>query len=621
MNDVVATTLSQQPDLPQRLAALPLAPGCYLMKDATARVIYVGKAKQLRDRVRSYFGAPRSLTAKTRELVGHIADFEIVRTDTEAEALILENELIKRHQPKYNILLKDDKTYPFLKITSEAWPTIVSTRRVLKDGGRYFGPFADAGAAYAVLKVLHRAFPYRKPNAPCKNKKLTGDWVRPCQYYHMRQCLGPCIGATTREEYAAALDGAARFLQGRDEELIAERQARMEAAAEQLDFETAARLRDEVRSLQHVRERQKIVGAAGADADLLAVAQGAGGDACVQVSELRNGKLLGAQHYLMNAHIEDPPAEILQTFITQHYTDAPVLPPQLLLQHPLPDAEAVAEVLRRQRGGPVKLVVPRRGEKRQLLAMVAKSAAENLEQERLKWLNDEQKTTMALSELAAALGLPASPRRIECYDISNIQGTNTVAAMVVFEDGKPKKAEYRKFAIKTVEGPNDFASLQETLRRRFKRAREATQEGDAWAKLPDLVIIDGGRGQLSASLEVLRDLALDLPAVGLAKENEELFLPENPVPVILPRNSQALFLVQRVRDETHRFAITFHRQKRGKSALRSALDDLPGIGPKRKKALLKQFGSPKRIREASVEELAMVEGISRGLAEQLKANL
>ncbi|HET8626714.1 MAG TPA: excinuclease ABC subunit UvrC [Thermomicrobiales bacterium] len=604
-----------------RLAALPTAPGCYLMKDARGQVIYVGKAKQLRDRVRSYFGSPRSLTGKTRELVSHIADFEVVRTDTEAEALILENELIKRHQPKYNILLKDDKTYPYLKITAEEWPTIVSTRRVLKDGARYFGPFADASAAYTTLRVLHRTFPYRKPNAPCKNKKITGDWLRPCQYYHMRQCLGPCIGATTREEYAAALDGAARFLQGRDEELLAERRARMEAAAEAYNFEEAARLRDEILDLEHVRQRQKIVSPGGADADILAVAQGAGGDACVQVSELRNGKLLGAQHYLMAAHIEDPPAEILQRFVTQHYTDAPLIPPQLLLQYPLPDAATVAEVLRAQRGGPVKLIVPQRGDKKQLVAMVAKSAAENLEQERLKWLNNEQKTTMALSELAAALDLPGLPLRIECYDISNIQGTNTVAAMVVFEDGRPKKSEYRKFAIRTVEGPNDFASLQETLRRRFKRARESTGEGDSWARLPDLIIIDGGKGQLSASLEVLRELAVDIPTVGLAKENEEIFLPENPVPVILPRDSQALFLVQRVRDETHRFAITFHRQKRGKSALRSSLDDLPGIGPKRKKALLKHFGSPKRIREASVEELTAVEGISTALAEKIRAGL
>ncbi len=647
-----------------RLAALPTAPGCYVMKDARGQVIYVGKAKTLRDRVRSYFGAPKSLTPKTRELVSHIADFEVVRTDTEREALLLESELIKRHQPKYNIRLKDDKSYPFLKITNDEWPTIVSTRRVLDDtkkGARYFGPFADAGAAFVTLKVLQRAFPYRKPSAPCRDKKLTGDWTRACMYHHIGQCLGPCIGATTQEEYRVVLDNVGRFLSGKSDDFLAERRAKMERAADELDFETAARLRDEVQDLERITERQKIVVPGATDADVLGLARGAGGDACVQVSELRGGKMLGAQHYLLDAHIDDADPDILQTFVTQHYTVAPetTIPPQLILHYALPDAETVIEVLRARRGKPVTLAVPQRGDKRKLVEMAAKSAAGNLEQERLKWLNDEQKTTMALTELATALDLPGLPLRIECYDISHSQGTNQVAAMIVFEGGKPKKSDYRKFAIKTVEGNDDFASLQEVLRRRFKRAQEslaAAQEAlgvsdalvplDAldtatageiaateasaapldeksasWARLPDLIIVDGGKGQLSSVLETLRELDVNLPTVGLAKENEEIFLRENPVPVILPRNSQALFLVQRVRDETHRFAITFHRQKRGKSALKSSLDDLPGIGPTRKKALLRHFGSPKRIREASIEELSAVDGISRGLAEKILAGL
>lgn len=660
------TQVSQAPmTLEGRLAALPTAPGCYLMKDARGRVIYVGKAKVLRDRVRSYFGSPQSLTPKTKELVKNIADFEVVLAGTEREALLLENELIKRHQPQYNILLKDDKTYPFLKITNDEWPTIISTRRVVDDtkkGARYFGPFADAGAAFGTLKVLQRAFPYRKPSAPCRDKKLTGDWPRACMYYHIGQCLGPCIGATTKQDYRAVIDSVTGFLTGKSDELVADRRRKMEEAAENLDFETAARLRDEMLDLERVTERQKIIAPGATDADILGLARGAGGDACVQLNELRGGKLLGAQHYLLDAHIEDPDAEILQTFVTQHYIDAPetTIPPELFLHHALPDAEMVAEVLRERRGKAVKLTVPQRGDKRGLVELAAKSAAGNLEQERLKWLNDEQKTTMALTELATVLDLPELPLRIECYDISHSQGTNQVAAMIVFEGGKPKKSDYRKFAIKTVTGNNDFASLQEVLRRRFKRAKEslaaaqeaqgvgdalvpldsldtatagaieATEEGTAapldeksasWARLPDLIIIDGGKGQLSSSLEVLRELDVNLPTVGLAKENEEIFLPENPVPVILPRDSQALFLVQRVRDETHRFAITFHRQKRGKSALKSSLDDLPGIGPTRKKALLKHFGSPKRIREASVEELMEVDGISRGLAEKIRANL
>jgi excinuclease ABC subunit C len=656
------TTAAPLP-LEGRLAVLPTAPGCYLMKDARERIIYVGKAKTLRDRVRSYFGSPRSLTPKTQELVRHIADFEIVRTNTESEALLLENELIKRHQPKYNILLKDDKTYPYLKITADEWPTLVYTRNVLDDtkkGARYFGPFGDAGAARVALEILRRTFPYRRPNAPCRDKRLDGTWPRACMYYHIGQCLGPCIGATTKQEYGALFDKIERFLSGRSEEPIAERRAKMETAAENLDFEAAARLRDEVRDLERVIERQRIAIPHGDDADILGLARGAGGDACVQVNELRLGSVRGSAHYLLDAHIDDPDAEILQNFVTQHYADAPetTIPPQLILHHSLPDAATVADVLRLRRGGAVKLTVPQRGDKRAWVEMAATSAAANLEQERLKWLNDEQKTTMALSELSEALDLPDLPMRIECYDISHSQGTNQVAAMVVFEGGKPSKRDYRKFAIKTVEGNNDFASLQEVLRRRFKRAKESLEAlqsaqgvdalvpvdevvagaGEAveiaveqatpvdekaasWARLPDLIIIDGGKGQLSSSLEVLRELDVNLPTVGLAKENEEIFLPENPVPVILPRDSQALFLVQRIRDETHRFAITFHRQKRGKSALKSSLDDLPGVGPKRKKALLLHFGSPKRIREASVEDLMQVDGISRGLAEKILAGL
>lgn len=663
--------LSHAPlNLEGRLAALPLAPGCYIMKDARGEVIYVGKAKTLRTRVRSYFGSPDGLETKTRELVSHIADFEVVRTDTEREALLLESALIKRHLPKYNIKLKDDKTYPFLKITNDEWPTVIYTRNVRDDGkrgARYFGPFSDAGAAAQTLKILQRAFPYRKPNAPCRDKKLTGDWPRACMYYHIGQCLGPCIGATTSQEYGAVLDNIGRFLGGKSEELIDARRARMAAAAENLDFETAARLRDEVRDLERIIARQKMVAPGATDADILGLARGAGGDACVQVNELRDGKLLGASHYLLDAHISDPDPEILQSFVTQHYSAAPgqTIPPQLILPHALPDADTVAGVLRGQRGGAIKLLVPQRGDKRGLVELATKSAAENLEQERLKWLNDEQKTTMALSALAAALDLPGLPQRIECYDISHSQGTNQVAAMVVFEGGKPKKSDYRKFAIKTVEGNNDFASLQEVLRRRFKRAQESlaaaqaargiadalvpfdpldtatagavegaakgAAEGDAtaapdekalsWARLPDLIIIDGGKGQLSSSLETLRELDVNLPTVGLAKENEEIYLPENPVPVILPRDSQALFLVQRIRDETHRFAITFHRQKRGKSALKSSLDELPGIGPTRKKALLKHFGSPKKICEATIEELMEVDGISRALAEKIREHL
>jgi excinuclease ABC subunit C len=609
---------SARPAFSSRLSALPTQPGVYLMKDAQGDVIYVGKAAALRNRVRSYFQAPRGLDRKTRELVSHIADFEVIRTDNATEALILENELIKRYQPKYNVMLKDSKTYPYLKITNEEWPRIISTRLILNDGSRYFGPYTSAGNAYKTLNLLNRLFPYRK----CE-KKITGhDEV--CLYYHMRQCLAPCIAATDHATYMRAVESAALFLNGRGDEILAPLEEEMQQASDGWNFERAAELRDRIAAVNHVLERQKVVGHQGANADVIAVAQGAGGDAGIQAGFLRNGKLLGSEFFPMRATVDDPPEQIIAGFVSQFYADAAVVPPVVMLQHPLPEAEAtiIADWLRDRRGGKVEINVPRRGEKRALVEMVAKSAADNLEQSRLKFLSDEMRTTAALTELADALDLPRMPRRIECFDISNIQGTNPVASMVVFEEGKPAKREYRRFTIKTVTGANDFAMMQEVIRRRFRRAAEADEEQEGkWTTLPDLVIIDGGKGQLNAALEVLEELGMELPICGLAKENEEIFLPGQPVSILLPRDSQALYLVQRVRDEAHRFAVTFHRQRRTKSTFQSSLDGIPGIGPKRKKALLRHFGSVKAIRNASVAEIAAVDGIGSSVAVQIKSNL
>ncbi len=599
-----------------RLSALAAAPGVYLFKNQYGGVLYVGKAASLRSRVRSYFQPGRHPDPKTRELVTQIVDFEVIRTDTAAEALILENELIKRFLPKYNIMLKDGKSYPYIRITNEEWPRVISTRKIIRDGSRYFGPFTSASSVNVTLDLLNRVFPYR----PC-DIKITGDSPRPCLYYHIGRCLGPCIGAADHGDYLKAIEGVGLFLEGRGEELVPALRQQMDAAAEALDFERAARLRDEIKAVEHVLERQKIVSGKGFNADILAVAQSAGGDAGVQVAFVRNGKILGSEHFLMGgSRVEDDPAEVLSSFVGQFYEDAAVVPRELVLEHELPDATMVEEFLSGRRAGPVRLVVPQRGEKRRLVEMVAKSAEENLEQNRLRWLSDEQKLTAALSELSDALSLQSVPRRIECFDISTLQGTNTVASMVVFTDGKPNKKEYRRFAIKDVEGQNDFASMQEVIRRRFKRAA-AEDATESWRTMPDLVIVDGGKGQLSSAVEVLNELGISPPIVGLAKENEELFLPGQPMPVILPRDSQALYLIQRVRDEAHRFAVTFHRKKRSKSAFKSALDELPGVGPKRKKALIREFGSVKRIREASVDQLAAVEGIGRALAEQIKATL
>ena len=605
------------PDFSERLRALATAPGVYLMRDAQGNVIYVGKAMRLRDRVRSYFQSTRHADAKTRELVRHIADFEVIRTDTATEALILENELIKRYQPRYNVMLKDSKTYPYLKITNEEWPRIISTRRTVDDGGRYFGPYTSAGSAYRTLNLLNRLFPYRK----C-DKRITGK-EEVCLYYHLHQCTAPCIAAVDRETYMRAVDGAAMFLNGQADDILASLDEEMAQAADAWNFERAAELRDRINAINHVLERQKIVSPNQDNADVIAVAKSEGGDAGVQVGFLRGGRFLGSEFFPMQARIEDQPGEILAGFVSQFYAEAAVVPPAVLLQHELPEGESaiLAEWLASRRGGSVSLTVPKRGRKRELVAMVAKSAGENLEQSRLRFLSDEQRMTGAMTDLAEALDLPRLPRRIECFDISNLHGTNPVASMTVFEDGRPAKKEYRRFTIKTVVGSNDFAMMREVIGRRFRHAADDDTDGK-WAAIPDLVIVDGGKGQLGAALAGLEDAGwTDQPIAALAKENEELFVPGQAGPIILPRDSQALFLVQRIRDEAHRFAVSFHRQRRSKATFRSRLDDIPGVGPKRKQALLRHFGSIKAIQEAETEDLAAVPGISRTVAEQIKAAL
>jgi excinuclease ABC subunit C len=609
--------VAASPDFSQRLRALAQAPGVYLMKDSKGDVIYVGKAMRLRDRVRSYFQPRGHADAKTRELVRHITDFEVIRTDTPTEALILENELIKRYLPHYNVMLKDSKTYPYLKITNEEWPRIVSTRRIVNDGGRYFGPYTSAGSAYRTLNLLNRLFPYRK----C-DKRITGN-EEVCLYYHLHQCTAPCIAAVDRGTYMQAVESAALFLNGRADEILVSLREEMEQASDAWNFERAAEIRDRISAIDHVLERQKIVSPNQDNADIVAVARGEGGDAGVQVGFLRGGRLLGSEFFPMQARIEDPPEEILSGFLGQFYADAAVVPPAIMMDRDLPgsERELLSQWLASRRGGAVQLTTPQRGRKRELVAMVAKSALENLEQSRLRYLSDEQKMTGAMTELAEALDLPRLPRRVECFDISNLHGTNPVASMTVLQDGRPAKKEYRKFTIKTVTGSNDFAMMREVIGRRFKHASDPEQEGK-WAAIPDLVIVDGGKGQLSAALAGLEDAGwIDQPIVALAKENEELFLPGASEPVILPRDSQALFLVQRVRDEAHRFAVSFHRQRRSKNTFKSRLDEIPGVGPKRKQALLRKFGSLKAIQEADVEALAAVPGMTRAIADQIKAAL
>ncbi|HEX6799047.1 MAG TPA: excinuclease ABC subunit UvrC, partial [Ktedonobacterales bacterium] len=677
--------LSQQ--LQAVLTSLPHKPGIYLHKDAEGQVLYVGKAADLHQRVRQYFVDPADLSPKNRALVSKIADIEFIVVDSEVEALILENEYIKRHQPRYNVLLRDDKNYPYIKVSlAEDFPRVYRVRSFRQDGNRYFGPYTSSAAVDATLDLMDKIFPYRtcrydasawapprgqeeNPPAGWKQKLLP----RPCTQYFIHRCNAPCVGKVSRAEYDAVIRQVVLFLEGKHDAVLADLKEQMRICAENLEFERAAALRDRVKAVEQVLEKQKIINTTGpADQDVIALA-GADDETCAQVFFFRGGKLAGREYFILRGTAETPPGEVMAAFIAQFYAQAPSMPGELILQHEPHDAEALRQWLRQKRGAAVTITVPQRGDKVRLVAMVAQNAAEVLEQQRIKWLSDSQKTALALDELRDTLRLPDSPQRIECYDISNIQGTSAVGSMVVFEGGRPKTADYRRFRIKTVEGQNDVGSLQEVLRRRFKRvvaqeeerftteetevregraeevrgatavdaedsgeigggsaageqlspisssalsssalsssvpsvssvvnspssmvAAEALAEaedallaetpGNSWAQMPDLVIVDGGRPQLNAALAVLDELGVAIPVVSIAKEDhgsisthEEVYLPAEPQPVVPPRGSQALYLLQRVRDEAHRFAITYHRQVRSTRTFKSVLDEIPGI--------------------------------------------
>jgi excinuclease ABC subunit C len=612
--------------LQEKLDALPTKPGVYLMKDAGDKVLYVGKAVNLRARVRSYFHASAGQSPKTQRLVASIADIDFIVTASELEALILESNLIKRHKPKYNVRLKDDKRYPYIKVTwQEDYPKVLIVRRMKRDGARYFGPFTAAWAVQQTLHTLRRVFPY----LTC-NRAITGKDERACLYLDIGLCLGPCVGAADREEYRAMIDRFCHFLEGKADEIVAGLETKMRAASEEWDFEQAAIYRDQLDAIQRVIERQKIVSAAMADQDVVAFAR-ADGDACVQVFFIRHGRLIGREYFVLDGTAEETDTEVVASFVKQFYDEAAYVPPEILLPHEIDEALVVQEWLRSRRGNKVLLKVPRRGHKRDLVKMATENATETLTHLRAQWLVDEGKQARALGELQEHLELDDPPTRIECYDISTTQGTATTGAMVVFVKGVPRKSDYRRFRIRTVEGTDDYASMREMLRRRFRRIAEQESQDpqapgskeSAWHLLPDLLVVDGGKGQLNVALEVLDEFGLrdQIPAVGLAKQEEEIFVADRADPVQLPRSSEGLFLMQRVRDEAHRFAITYHRKVRGKQTIISQLDGVPGIGPKRRSALLKHFGSIDAIRAASVEELAAVPGMTRKAAEQLKMSL
>lgn len=620
----------------ERLARLPHAPGVYLWKDAQQTILYIGKSKNLHARMRSYFGAPSGLSAKTRRMVGQIADFEVMTTSTELEALLLEMNLIKQHRPRYNVLLKDDKTYPYIKVTlNEAWPRIFPTRTVRDDGARYFGPYPSAGSVRTTLDMLNRLFAFRPPYE-CANSTFIRHQRagKPCLYYDMKRCLGPCVpDLVSQADYRAAVEAVCRFLEGKSDQIIREVRTRMAEAAETLNFERAAYLRDQLRSLEHIQEKQQVLRTVNTDQDVIAFARDEG-SAVAQVLFIRGGKLIGSEPYPLQGTDEETDAHLLTSFLTQFYHRAPDIPPFLLLADHLEEPVIIEQWLSEKRGHRVEIQVPRRGEKRRLVELATQNARQKLHELRQQWLNSDQRATAVLNELRDILKLPGPPQRIECYDISNTQGSQSVASMVVFRQGKPDPAAYRRFKIKTVAGANDVASISEVIYRRFKRAAIASDADSTdnvapaatWSHLPDLLLVDGGHAQVQGALTALRDLGFDhIPTAGVAKgvnrDRFDLVVPGWDEPLALPRDSHVLNLVRQIDEEAHRFAIAYHRKLRHRATLRSPLDDVPGIGPRRKRALLKAFGSLDALRQATVEELAAVPGMTRTVAEALKTAL
>ncbi len=618
--------------IPEHLEAtvknLPALPGCYLFYDQRGEVLYVGKAVNLRNRVRSYFN-PNTWAAspKTARLVKEIARIEVVVRGNELEALIQEAELIKKHRPRYNIRLKDDKRYPYLKVTwQDDFPTVVVTRRIERDGARYYGPYSSAKAVYATRDALRKMFPFLS----C-DRVITGHDTRACLYYDIKLCSGPCIGAINRAEYRANIQRLCDFLEGKSDQVIADVRARMEAAARALQFERAAEYRDQLRALEHVVEKQRVISSAGSDQDVIAFARDEG-ETCVQVLFIRGGKLLGQEYFVLDGAEGEDDQAVLDAFLKRFYDEAAYVPPAVLLPAQVEEAHIIERWLRQKRGAAVQIRPPQGEADISLIELARQNAQEQLAILKAQWREDTLRQEAVLRELQEALDLPRPPTRIECYDVSNTQGTAVVGSMVVFVHGVPKKSDYRRFNIREIAGPNDFESLRQMLRRRFQRWRDAQTRSDerpapgrrqdlSWTILPDLVLIDGGKGQLSVAVEVLRefDLAHIVPVAALAKQKEEIFLPDREASILLPRDAQAFYLVQRIRDEAHRFGLAGHRRQREKIGLASQLDALPGVGPARRRKLLAAFGSLEGIRAADVEALSKV--VPRKVAEMIKDGL
>lgn len=611
-------------NLELKIAKLPESPGCYLMRDAEGTIIYVGKAVNLKNRVRSYFRDTYH-TPKVAAMISHIADFDVLLCETNLEALCLECNLIKHHRPYYNILLKDDKHYPYLRVDlREPFPRLTLARRMEKDGAKYFGPYIGATAVKQVIDAVRGVFPLRtcKLTLPLKSPR------RPCINYDIGRCMAPCAEKCTEEAYWDMMNGVLAFLSGDYKQVVDGLKADMMKAAEKMQYERAALLRDKIRDVEGLMERQIAIRTEQAEQDIIALAQD-GLDAMMQVVYVRGGRMIGGDHFPLPREGSEDPGEVIASFLTQYYEDGNLIPRSVLCQA-LPDgaAEQLESWLRQQKNGAVSLRTPQRGEKHDLVLLAAKNAADALEKRNARSSIREERTTGAAASLGRILGLDAPPRRIEGFDISNTQGVLSVASMVVFIDGAPAKKEYRHFRIKTVEGANDFASMNEVLSRRFihglqeKSEREAAglpAAGGKFSDLPDLILIDGGPQQLRFARAAMLAAGGDVPMFGLAEREEEIYLPDRDEPICLDHHTPELHLLQRIRDEAHRFGITHHRALRGKAFIHSQLEDIPGIGPKRRKALLTRFGSLKAIREATEEELLTTPGISKPAAEAVLA--
>ncbi|MBT3314347.1 MAG: excinuclease ABC subunit UvrC, partial [Anaerolineae bacterium] len=590
------------------LATLPDKPGCYIMKNAEGKIIYIGKAVNLKNRVRSYFHASAGHDRKTRRLVQEIVDIEWIVVGSELEALILEMNLIKRHRPHFNVRLKDDKRYPYIKVHwQDDFPKVTVTRQLRKnDGARYFGPYTSVWAVHQTLDLLRRIFPY----LTC-NREITGMDKRACLYMDINLCSAPCVGAASKAEYRQMITDLMQFLDGRTTPIVKRMQQEMAKASEEMRYEKAASLRDQINAIEKVVEKQKVITKKQIDSDVIAMAR-EDGDACVQIFFIRAGKMIGREYFMLEGTEDSADEEVMAQFVKQFYTEAANVPSEVLLPKEIEEAHIIKQWLNTKRGGrKVEMRVPRRGQSRHLVQMATENASETLKSLRAQWQADTHKQEQSIAELQEAFKLKDPPNRIECYDISNTQGVATVGSMVVFTQGVPDKKLYRRFNIRSVTGPDDFASMEEALTRRFKRWEAAQVEtskpkkaSDAsFSFLPDLLIVDGGKGQLSRAVEVLEkfDLMGKVPVVGLAKREEEIFFPNNPQSILLPRHSQGFYLIQRIRDEAHRFAITAHRKQRNKIGMTSALDVIPGIGPAKRKSLLQHFGSLDKIRLASVD--------------------